>query len=111
MLAVGSQGAAARQPQSDRVYRIGIISASIGGKPQLANGHTWHFVHALHPTIDQDAVKNAYFLLGEAANLRADVDTAHGYFERLQTEFFPDQPYLSSLLLSVDVRKLVNLHA
>ena len=32
--------------------RIGVISASIGGKPQKTNGHTWHFAHGFHPTID-----------------------------------------------------------
>ncbi len=32
--------------------RIGVISASIGGKAQKTNGHTWHFAHGFHPTID-----------------------------------------------------------
>ena len=40
-----------------KVYRIGVISASIEGKPQRTNGHTWHFCHPFHPTIDQEVVK------------------------------------------------------
>ena len=40
-----------------RVYRIGVISASIGGKPQKTNGHTWHFAHFFHPTVNQEAIK------------------------------------------------------
>ena len=41
----------------DKVYRIGVISAAIRGKPQPTNGHTWHFAQYLHPTIDLDAIK------------------------------------------------------
>ena len=52
-----------------------------------------------------------HFLLGEAAHLSADTDTAQIYFSRLQSEYFPDQTYLPSLLLAVDVRRLINLHA
>jgi predicted dehydrogenase len=39
------------------VYRIGVVSASIGGKPQKTNGHTWHFAQYLHPTINLDVIK------------------------------------------------------
>jgi predicted dehydrogenase len=60
----GPQGAVAGQatqnaaadsaPAAGKVYRIGVISASIRGKPQPRNGHTWHFAQYLHPTIDLD---------------------------------------------------------
>jgi tetratricopeptide (TPR) repeat protein len=60
---------------------------------------------------ETDATKNALYLLGEVAHLRGDVDLARGYFTRLQRTFFPDDSYLPSFLLAVDVRKLVNLHA
>jgi tetratricopeptide (TPR) repeat protein len=60
---------------------------------------------------DDEAVKNAYFLLGEAASLSSQPDVAQDYFTRLQREFFPTQSYLPGFLLAVDVRKLVNLHA
>ncbi len=40
-----------------KVYRIGVVSATIGGKPQRTNGHTWHFAQYLHPTINLDAIK------------------------------------------------------
>src|SRR5215216_6291664 len=42
--------------QSDRVFRIGVISASIEGQPQKTNGHTWHFCHPLHPNVDQNVI-------------------------------------------------------
>ena len=40
-----------------KVYRIGVISASIDGKPQKTNGHTWHFAQYFHPTVNLDAIK------------------------------------------------------
>lgn len=43
--------------ESNKTYRIGVISARIDGKPQPTNGHTWHFAQYLHPTIDMDAIR------------------------------------------------------
>lgn len=40
-----------------KVYRIGVISAAIRGKPQPRNGHTWHFAQYFHPEINLDLVK------------------------------------------------------
>jgi hypothetical protein len=54
-LAVGA--ADAEPAASDKVYRIGVVSASINGKPQKTNGHTWHFAQYFHPTINLDAIK------------------------------------------------------
>ncbi len=42
---------------ADKVLRIGVVSASIRGKPQPRNGHTWHFAQYLHPTVNLDAIK------------------------------------------------------
>jgi len=58
-----------------------------------------------------EAAKNALYLLGEAANLSGDTDTAYSFFARLQQEFFPQADYLPGFLLAVDVRKMINLHA
>ncbi len=38
-----------------KLFRIGVVSATIRGKPQPRNGHTWHFAQYLHPTADIDA--------------------------------------------------------
>ena len=43
-----------------KVFRIGVISAALLGKPQPRNGHTWHFAQFLHPEIDMDAFKRLY---------------------------------------------------
>ena len=47
-------------PPPKKVYRIGMISAAIQGKPQPRNGHIWHFAQGLHPTCDLDALQKHY---------------------------------------------------
>lgn len=58
-----------------------------------------------------DAVKNSLYLLGETAHLQGDADGSREYFTRLQQDFFPNEVYLPSFLMTVDIRKLINLHA
>lgn len=60
---------------------------------------------------DVESIKNALYLLGEAANLSGYEVTARRYFGRLQSDYFPQADYLTPMLLAVNVRKLVNLHA
>ena len=59
----GAAGAALALPEAApaaepgaRAYRIGVISASIRGRPQKTNGHTWHFAHFFHPTVNFEAI-------------------------------------------------------
>lgn len=47
-------------PDERKVFRIGVVSAAIEGKPQARNGHTWHFAQYLHPECDFDALKKHY---------------------------------------------------
>ena len=61
-IAIGAAGISAlsataqsKPAAPNKVYRIGVISASIGGKPQKVNGHTWHFAQYLHPTCNVNA--------------------------------------------------------
>jgi predicted dehydrogenase len=49
-------GARAEDPPA-RVYRIGVVSASIDGKPQKTNGHTWHFAQYFHPAVNLDVIQ------------------------------------------------------
>lgn len=60
---------------------------------------------------DPQGVKNALFLLGEAAAKAGDEDAAYDYFVRLQRDFYPGQQFLPDFLLAVDVTGLVNLKA
>lgn len=60
---------------------------------------------------EDDSVKHALFLIGEAAHQSGDPDAARRHYERLQERYFPGASYLPDVLLTVDVRKLVNLKA
>ncbi len=78
-------GTVASEP-ADKVYRIGVISASIRGKPQPRNGHTWHFAQYLHPRADLDAIKK-YLDPGSAEMFRKYVRNPKFTFDQLP---FPD---------------------
>ncbi len=89
-LAAGTGPATAAEPAANapagKVYRIGVVSASIRGKPQLRNGHTWHFAQYLHPTIDLDAIQK-YVDPGSANMFRKYVRNPKYTFDQLP---FPD---------------------
>ena len=52
-----AEPAQAETARAKKVYRIGVISASIDGKPQRTNGHTWHFAQYFHPEVNLAAIK------------------------------------------------------
>src|SRR5205809_3731225 len=83
-LAIAAPTAGAAEPE--KVYRIGVVSASIGGKPQKTNGHTWHFAQYFHPTVNLDAIKK--YLDPGSAKMFAEVTRNRRYnFDVLP---FPD---------------------
>jgi predicted dehydrogenase len=57
LLAAASALPAVEPGDANKVYRIGVVSAAIDGKPQLTNGHTWHFAQYLHPEINLQAIR------------------------------------------------------
>lgn len=67
-------------------FRIGVISASIRGKPQPRNGHTWHFAQYLHPTCNLDAIQK-YVDPGSAEMFRKYARNPRFAFDQLP---FPD---------------------
>lgn len=81
------------------------------GKYLQARRHGQAAIELAEKFGDADAIKNALYLLGETANLMGQTETAGSYFSRLQRDFYPDAAYLPGFLLTVDVRKMVNLHA
>jgi predicted dehydrogenase len=56
-LLAGRTAAAGEAATEGKTYRIGVVSASIGGVPQKTNGHTWHFAQYFHPTVNLDVVQ------------------------------------------------------
>ena len=81
------------------------------GRYRAAQRHALGALRLAEETGQVDSVKNALYLLGEAANLVGEEGEARGYFTRLQKDYFPGATYLPGFLLAVDVRKLINLHA
>jgi tetratricopeptide (TPR) repeat protein len=81
------------------------------GRYQRARRHATAALRIADRTEQTDAVKNALYLLGEAANLSGETEAAQEHFTRLQRDFFPGAQYLSSFLMTVDIRKMINLHA
>ena len=79
-LADACPGRAAEPPA--KVYRIGVISAGIRGKPQPRNGHTWHFAQYFHPAVDLDAVKK-YLDPGSAEMFRKYLRNPAHTFDQL----------------------------
>ncbi|HXH93199.1 MAG TPA: tetratricopeptide repeat protein [Thermoanaerobaculia bacterium] len=53
-------------------------------------------------------VRNAHYLLGEAAYKMGDVDAAEQHFEHL-ARFYPQFRHLKSLLFAIDLRSMLNL--
>jgi predicted dehydrogenase len=78
--------AAVAAAEPNRVYRIGVISASVRGKPQPRNGHTWHFAQYFHPECNLDAIKK-YLDPGSAEYFRRVVRNPKYTFDQLP---FPD---------------------
>src|SRR5262245_13534665 len=85
-LGLASTGQAHAAETPAKVHRIGVVSASIHGKPQPRNGHTWHFAQYLHPKIDLDAIKK-YLDPGSAEFFRKVVRNPKFNFDQLP---FPD---------------------
>src|SRR5262249_35411196 len=77
-----SPALAEEKHRAAKVYRIGVVSASIRGKPQPRNGHTWHFAQYLHPTVDLDAIKK-YLDPGSADSFRKVVRNPRYDFDQL----------------------------
>jgi|CXWL01.1.fsa_nt_gi tetratricopeptide (TPR) repeat protein len=81
------------------------------GRYRLAARHAAQALALAEELGEQDSIKNALFLLGEAANLAGDSDTALDLFSRLEQRYFPGATHLAECLLTVNVRKLINLRA
>ena len=58
---------------------------------------------------DSATIKNSLYLLGHVALLEGDTETARQCFGELGQRFYPDQAGLTDLLMSVDLRQIVNL--
>lgn len=81
------------------------------GRPRLALRHARVAISRAEQDGDRELLKNALYLLGEAANLSNSSHEARQSFSRLQLEFFPNSGHLPDFLLAVGVRGMVSLRA
>lgn len=105
-----------RVRQVDRAHelrtRLDLAFAALeAGRFGRAGRHARLALALARATGEVESIKNALYLQGEAEHLAGHADAASAVFSALQREFYPDQPYLASFLSTVDVRKVVNLHA
>ena len=60
---------------------------------------------------DSELVKNALFMLGEVEKTCGELERAHEHFSLLQQRFYPANPQVVALMVSVEMRNIVNLRA
>ena len=81
------------------------------GRPDRATRHAARALALAQRLGAQEVVRNAYFLLGRAAQRRGDTASARFLFRQLQSGFYPDADYLVDLLVEQDLGKVINLKA
>lgn len=81
------------------------------GRLERARRHGRQALAFAEKTGHPDLIKNALFLLGEVEQADGRSDVAYACFQRLQTEFYPESPRLASMMLAVDMRRMINLRA
>lgn len=60
---------------------------------------------------NRDVAKNCLYLLGQTAILQRDTEAARQFFGELEQRFYPDRTGLADMLMSLDLRQVVNLRA
>jgi tetratricopeptide (TPR) repeat protein len=81
------------------------------GRYEQAEQHGRRGLTLAESTGESDWVKNALYLLGEVAVLAGSDSRAYAWFHELQRRFYPEQRHLPDFLISVDIRRLINLRA
>ena len=99
-------------PRLEMIARIDLCYAHLElGRFETAERHGRRGLELAERIGEIDWVKNALYLLGEVAVLAGADARAYAWFHELQRRFYPAQSHLPDLLLSIDIRKLVNLRA
>ncbi|HSM51850.1 MAG TPA: hypothetical protein VLA75_10650 [Thermoanaerobaculia bacterium] len=81
------------------------------GRPERAERHGARALEAGRRLGEPEIVRNAFFLLGRAAQKRGDADSARFFFRQLQSDFYPDADYLVDLMVREDLGRVINLKA
>ncbi|MCZ7649645.1 MAG: hypothetical protein M5U13_00180 [Thermoanaerobaculia bacterium] len=81
------------------------------GRPERAARHAARALAAGRRIGEPETVRNAFFLLGRAAQRRGDADSARFHFRQMQSDFYPDADYLVDLMVHEDLGRVINLKA
>ncbi|MCY3969788.1 MAG: hypothetical protein OXG74_07630 [Acidobacteria bacterium] len=80
-------------------------------RPRLARQHGIRALELAEKYQDLAVVKNCLYLLGQVAMQEHDNEAARGFFCKLERRFYPEHTGLSTVLMSLDLRQVVNLRA
>ncbi len=80
-------------------------------RPASARRHGMRALALAEEYRDFAVVKNCLYLLGQVAMLQRDAEAATTYFTELEQRFYPEQSGLATVLMSLDLRQVVNLRA
>ena len=80
-------------------------------RPATARRHGERALALAKKYDDAATIKNSLYLLGHVALMESDSETARQYFGELGGRFYPDQAGLTDVLMSLDLRQVVNLRA
>ena len=80
-------------------------------RPRLARRHGLRALELAEKYQDSAVVKNCLYLLGQVAMHQHDTEAASGLFSKLERRFYPEHTGLSTVLMSLDLRQVVNLRA
>lgn len=80
-------------------------------RPVSARRHGIRALELAEGCRDLAVVKNCLYLLGQVAMLQRDAEAANAYFSELEQRFYPEQTGLATVLMSLDLRQVVNLRA
>lgn len=80
-------------------------------RPASARRHGRRALELAERYEDVATIKNCLYLLGQVALLDDEADVAHQYFSELEQRFYPERTGLAAVLMSLDLRQLMNLRA
>ena len=80
-------------------------------RPAAAKRHGRRALALARQYDDSGTIKNSLYLLGHVALLEGETETARHHFVELERRFYPDQSGLTDVLMSLDLRQVVNLRA
>ena len=93
-----------------RFPHIGISYAYLEkGDWQKARTHAASALELSEVSGTPAQIKNSIYLLGEAEKLGGNEIAAFDLFQRLQEEFYPDEPHITDFLMTTDIKKMINL--